>query len=110
LGKLIVAAPKSPSGYIWRARVKEQIDLGKTTPKLWLAKPFFEKFIELSKGDITKYKAELLEAYSFMGYHFVSVKDCTNGLVYWNKVKEIDATNKYALDNIKKCETSGAKK
>lgn len=110
LGKLIAAAPKSPSGYIWRARVKEQIDLGKTTPKLWLAKPFFEKFIELSKGDITKYKAELLEAYSFMGYHYVSVKDCTNGLVYWNKVKEIDATNKYALDNIKKCETGGAKK
>lgn len=110
LGTLIAAAPKSPSGYIWRARIKEQMDLGKTASKLWLAKPFFEKFIEVSNADVAKYKTELIESYSYLGYHYVSAKDCTNGLIYWNKVKEIEATNKYALDNIKKCESGAIKK
>jgi tetratricopeptide (TPR) repeat protein len=89
--KFVSLLPNSPNGYFWRARANayQDEDLSKG-----LAKPYYEKYIELTKSDTEKYKKELTEAYSSLGAYYMQRKDKTNADIAWKKVKEIDPANK----------------
>lgn len=95
--KLVTTMPTSPSGYLWRARANSYQDSDFTKG---LAKPYYEKFIELTT-DKEKFKKELIEAYSTIGVTYIKKKDKANADIAWTKVKELDPANKDAEKYLK---------
>ena len=70
-----------------------------------MAKPFYEKFIELTladpKLDLKKSGKELIEAYKYLGdYNYTILKDNTAAIGNFQKVIEIDPADKQAKDAI----------
>lgn len=89
--KLVSLVPTSPTGYLWRARANAYMDEDLSKG---LAKPYYEKYIELIKDDTEKYKRELTEAYSSIGAYYMKHNDKANADAAWLKVKELDPSNK----------------
>lgn len=92
--QMIRMEPEVPNGYVWRAKANVQLD-----PKneKWLAKPFYEQFIEKVKpGDTERFKSDLITAYSYLGYYYVVKKDFKTAKTYYQKILELDANNQNA--------------
>jgi tetratricopeptide (TPR) repeat protein len=99
-GTLIKLQNTLPIGYYWRARTSNKLD---PDGKLGLAKPYYEKYVELTT-DSKKYLKELTEAYEYLGYYYMLQKDNVKAKELWTKLKEIDPNNskaQKALDGIK---------
>jgi len=106
--KVIEIKPDFPLGYLMCARAKSSID---TTSELGLAKYYYEKFIELAEKSSTpeKYKPDLIEAYSYLGYFFYIKKDDNEYAstwqelfkYNWNKVLVLDPNNVQAKEALK---------
>ena len=81
-------SPNWAKAWLYRAKVNAHID---STSEEGLAKPFYEKFVEVvlpdsSKPDFAaKYNNGLIEAYGYLAYYFILKKDNTNGLLYLKK-------------------------
>lgn len=87
--------------YAWRGRSNAMID---STGKEGLAKPFYEKYIEvatLDTANISKYKKDLMEANQYLAFYYFVKKDCEQSIAYWKKVLEFDPENKQGKDSIK---------
>jgi uncharacterized protein (DUF2236 family) len=67
-----------------------------------LAKPYYDKFVELTGGDTEKYKKDLIDVYSYYGYYYSVKKDKAKSDEYWNKVLQLDPNNKYAKQALNK--------
>lgn len=98
LNKLINKAPNLTIAYIWQARVKANFDPESENGS---AKPYYEKFIELAKPEQDKFKKELVESYSYLGYYYYLQKDNQKSKEYWQEVITIEPDNKQAIDVIK---------
>ncbi len=85
--KVTEAQPKMVTGYSWRAKANSNLD---PDSKLGLAKPFYEKVIELCEADEEKkikYKKDLLDSYKYLGaYYFLVVNDKKASISWWEKV------------------------
>jgi tetratricopeptide (TPR) repeat protein len=90
--------PDFALGYLWRARVNSMFDPDSKEGK---AMPYYEKFIKLAWSDQNKYKKELTEAYSYIGYYYLLRNDRAKSRDFWKKVKEIDPLNKKAEEALK---------
>lgn len=101
-------SPSWPSGYFWRGRTNSQID---QNAKESLAKSHYLKFIELAIADtanLSKQKNNLMEAYRYLALiAYYNSKDCKLSIDYWNKIIDIDSSNKEAKEFVK---TIGASK
>lgn len=89
--------PEDVYGWYLGARAKEGMD---TTYQLGLAKPFYEKVIEI--GDTTQNKASIksfiIPAYRYMVAYFYNIKNQVDSAVYFNnKILEVDPTDATAL-------------
>lgn len=92
--KLIQSSPAYPLGYFWRGKTNTQID---AKNEKWLAKPFFEKGLELVKPEErVANKSNVIEACSYLGYYYVKLKDNEKAKPYWTIVKELDPNNEKA--------------
>ena len=76
-----------PLGYLWRAYCNSSIDSMNTQ---WLAKPFYEQYIQKAAKDSLKNKDGLLNAYDYLGYYYVSTKDFDKATYYYKKTQELD--------------------
>jgi len=96
--KLIELQPKITLGYLWAARSKHAQD---EELKDALAKPFYEKVIEIGELDKEKNKNDLIGAYKYMGsYHMLkSENQIAKG--YWNKILEFSPDDEDAKEAIK---------
>jgi tetratricopeptide (TPR) repeat protein len=97
--ELVRLKPDLAIGYRWMAAAKANLD---PDSEQGLAKPDYEKFISLAQDDTTKFKTELIEAYSYLGYYYFIKKDMENSKLYWQKVYALDPTNPQATEAIKK--------
>ncbi len=97
-GIVCVNSPSSYLGLFWKARVNSLLD---PETELGLAKPYYEKVIEICETDTAKYKKELIESYQYMGYYLYIKKDNTESKGCWQKVLQLDPTDKKALDAMK---------
>lgn len=97
--KLTELKPDLPIGYRWIAASKANLD---PDSEKGLAKADYEKFISLAESDTAKYKTELIEAYSYLGYYYFIKKDMENSKLNWQKVYALDPTNAQAIEAIKK--------
>lgn len=98
LNILVSKAPSLTIAYVWQARVKANFD---PDSENGLAKPFYEKFIELAKNKLEKFKKELIESYSYLGYYYYLQKDNSTSKSYWQEVLKLDPENKQANDVVK---------
>jgi len=92
---------KSPNlavGFFWRARVNSNFD---PETKLGNSKPYYERFIDLAIKEPDKFKKELVEAYSYLGYYYYLLEDKATSKSFWQKVLDIDPENKQAIDVMK---------
>ena len=99
-GTVIKLQNTLPIGYYWRARTSNKLD---PDGKLSLAKPYYEKYVELTT-DSKKYLKEISEAYEYLGYYYMLQKDNAKAKELWMKLKEIDPNNnkaQKALESIK---------
>ena len=85
--------PDSYLGHFWRARVNSALD---PETDQGLAKPFYEKTIEVldAKGDGDP--RIYIECYSYLGYYYYVKEDIENSKIYWEKILAIDPTNEIA--------------
>jgi tetratricopeptide (TPR) repeat protein len=115
--KITELAPTSFLGYFWLARTNSMIDPETTQG---LAKPYYEKVIEILADQTERYKKELTESYRYLGYYYyvqadaITTKHKNNpdfakeeyltSKSFFSKVLEIDAddaTAKKAIESIK---------
>jgi tetratricopeptide (TPR) repeat protein len=90
--------PNAYNGPFWQARANDRLD---PEPKKWLAKPYYEKVAALCETDTQKFKTPLIEAYEYLGYHYLSTKDTTKANEYWNKILVLDPANAKAKAGLK---------
>lgn len=95
-GAIIANYPKYPYGYTWKANTKSVQD---PDSKKGLAKPYFEKVVELFSAESTKYKSDLIKAHNYLGaYYQLVAKDNVKAAENWNKLLTYDPENKQAKD------------
>ena len=96
--------------YFWRARVNSMLDPETTKG---LAKPYYEKVIEIGLVQPERYKRELIESYKYLGYYHYVIADAittkNNGnpdlakeeyggaKSFFSKVLTLDAKDEVAL-------------
>jgi tetratricopeptide (TPR) repeat protein len=99
--KVETYSPNSYLGPFWRGRVNSVIDKETT---LGLAKPFYEKALEILVKDPVKNKKEVSEVYAYLGFYYYVKDDTTTSIEYWKKLLEIDPENLKAQEAIKSLE------
>lgn len=61
-----------------------------------LARPFYEKVVELGKAEPTKYANDLKEAYAYLGYYYYIKEDFQKSYEAYTRLKELDPENPQA--------------
>ncbi|WP_197062957.1 tetratricopeptide repeat protein [Hymenobacter sp. APR13] len=95
---VLVARPTYVPGYLMRAKANYYMD---PESKQGLAKPHYEKYIEMAKTDPTKYKDGLVEANSYLGYYYYQKGDKAAAAPYYKEVLVLDPANENANSVIK---------
>ncbi|GAP72113.1 TPR-domain containing protein [Candidatus Symbiothrix dinenymphae] len=104
--KVIELSPQSYLGYLSHAQLLALVDARTQAKKesvVWVAKPAYEKALEvmLANNDGGKRNSSIIEAYHYIGSHFLLAEDKENVTVYMKKILEIDpndARAKQVLD------------
>ena len=99
-GIINVAKPTYAPAYLYRAQTNMLKD---PEAKQGLAKPYYEKYIELSKeagAEPDKFKQGLAEAYGYLGVYSFQKGDKPGALGYFQQVLTLDPENKGAKSNI----------
>ena len=99
--QLATMQPQMTVGYLWAGRSHAQLDPESTQG---LAKPDFEKVIEVGSATPDKSKADLIQAYSYMGYYYYLQKDLNESVKFWKKVLELDPKNDQATTAVNSIE------
>lgn len=108
--------PTYAVGWYTRARINVALD---TAAKKSMAKPFYEKFLELSEPTIEKAeqrtKTNMITAYAYLGEYYVNhleTPDLPKALTYFEKMLTLDPTNadiQTTIKNIKDAIAAGGK-
>jgi tetratricopeptide (TPR) repeat protein len=95
---LTKTVPTYSHGHLWRAKVNSNLD---PSSEKGLAKPHYEKFIELTQNEVEKNKKDLIIAYDYLGYHYLLKNDRVKAKEAYLKMKELDPSNKKAEEGLK---------
>ncbi len=95
-------------GYYWKGNCQSQIEVLDST-KLGLAKPTYEKFIEIASATPDKFKAQLIISYDYLGYYYMVNSDkpefkdiwAENARKAYEAILVLDPNNQAAKDNLK---------
>ncbi len=96
--RLIALQPAMAVGYLWEARTQSSLD---PESEKGLAKPYYEKVIELSLPTADRSKNELIEAYSYLGYFHYLKKEFATSRSFWKKVQALDPGNEKAKEALR---------
>ncbi|MGI4824120.1 MAG: tetratricopeptide repeat protein [Janthinobacterium lividum] len=95
---ITTAKPTYAPAYQARAQANFHLD---PDSKKGLAKPYYQKYIELTSADPSKYKNGLVEANNYLGYYTLQSGDKAGATPYYQKVLELDPTNTDATNAMK---------
>jgi tetratricopeptide (TPR) repeat protein len=104
----IISTAKPTYAPAYQARAQANFNLDPDSKK-GLAKPYYEKYIELTSADPTKYRSGLIEANNYLGYYNLQKGDKAAATPYYQKVLELDPTNKDATGAMQIIKGAGAK-
>jgi tetratricopeptide (TPR) repeat protein len=96
--KTIELQPKITLPYVWAARSKGAQD---EELKDGLAKPFYDKIVEIGEQDKEKNKKDLSDAYKYMGSYYMIKQDNKTAKGYWEKVLELYPDDENSKEAIK---------
>ncbi|PRY07811.1 tetratricopeptide repeat protein [Pontibacter ummariensis] len=105
--KVVESNPTYAPAYLWRARANASQD---PETEQGLAKPYYEEFIKQAGSEPEKYKPNLIEANSYLGYYYYLKGERDNALKYWQAVKQLDPANAQAEAAITEINKSAKKK
>ena len=92
--KITESNPTYALGHLWRAQANSYMD---PTGEKGLAKPYYEKFIELASAEPAKYKDGLVEAHNYLGQYFYIIKpDRANATKNFQETLKLDPSNQTA--------------
>jgi tetratricopeptide (TPR) repeat protein len=83
--------PNYLEAYVYLARVSSKME---SDPKSGLARPKFETLIQKASADTVKNHRELMEAYTYLGYHYMMNDNMTRAKEYYNRMILLDPNNK----------------
>ncbi|GAB3534447.1 tetratricopeptide repeat protein [Pontibacter brevis] len=106
-GKVTEANPTYAYGHLWRARAQASQD---PETEQGLARPHYEEFIKIAGEDKDKYKRDLIEANSYLGYYYYLKGERDNAIKYWQEVKTLDPANPQAEAALNEIGKSAKKK
>ncbi len=93
-GKMLEINPSYAIGHYLRAEVNSKLD---PEGKMGIAKPHYQKFIELGEADRAKNSKYLIRSYSKLGEYAYKANDLVNAKAAFSKVLEMDPTNATAI-------------
>ena len=96
--KVIEMKPTLYIGYLWRGRSNAALD---PETKQGLAKPYYEKTIEICMPFGTKYKDELIDANEYLGYYYTINRDKVKADAAWKNILALDPSNVKAINGLK---------
>ncbi|MEP7197637.1 MAG: tetratricopeptide repeat protein [Saprospiraceae bacterium] len=96
--KVLEITPNYAIGWLMRARSNYNLDPDNVN---FLAKPYYEKFIEIAELDKEKQKKNLPTAYYYMGVYYINQNDNEMAKSFFTKAIEIDPTFTAAIDALK---------
>ncbi|MCX2741351.1 tetratricopeptide repeat protein [Pontibacter anaerobius] len=105
--KVVETNPDYAYGHLWRARANASQD---PETEKGLAKPYYEEFIKKAGTDKEKYKKDLIEANSYLGYYYYLKGERDNAVKYWTEVKTLDPSNPQAEAALKEIAKTPRKK
>jgi tetratricopeptide (TPR) repeat protein len=88
---IIKSSPDFVPAYLWIARTYSKMD---PDSKLGLAKPKFEKVIEVAEPDSSKNESEMMEAFGYIGYYYMMNDNYTKSKEYYNRMITLNPNNK----------------
>ena len=83
--------PNYIPAYLWNARTFSKMD---PDTKLGMAKPKFEKVIEVAKSDSLKWESELMEAFGYLGYYHMMNENWSKSKEYYNRMINLNPSNR----------------
>lgn len=90
-----ILLPKEAGLYMFRARCHDNMEDTSAAP-VGLAKPYYEKAIEVASADPVKYKKILLESYDYLGRYCARNSDYKGAKDFYEKIIAIDPENAVA--------------
>ena len=84
-------SPDYLPAYVFIARTYSKME---TDAKTGLARPKFEKVIEKASVDSVKNAKDLVEAFNYLGYHYMQNENYSRAKEYYNRMITLDANNK----------------
>ena len=96
---VITASPTTQDAHLFKARTNNLLEKDEIMAKSY--QDYIDVVTAKGADEVAKNKAKFIEAYNQMGAHFAN-SDKTKAKEMWNKTLEIDPTNAYAIDSIKK--------
>jgi tetratricopeptide (TPR) repeat protein len=88
---LIAKSPNYVPAYLWMANTYSKMD---PDFKLGLAKPKFEKLIEVAKSDSVKNAPAMMDAFGYLSYYHMMNNNFSRSKDYYNRMINIDPNNK----------------
>jgi tetratricopeptide (TPR) repeat protein len=88
---VVTKSPEYVPGYLFIARTYSKMD---PDTKQGLAKPKFEKLIDVAKSDSSKYESEMMEAFGYLSYYSMMTDNYVRSKEYYNRMITLDANNK----------------
>jgi len=88
---VIKRSPDYVPAYLWIARTYTKLD---PDYKTGIARPKFEKLIQVAKADSLKYDSEMGEAFGYLGYYFSSKNDYGKAKEIYNRWINLNPNNK----------------
>jgi len=88
---VVKKSPKYVPAYLWTARTYSKMD---PDTKLGLAKPKFEKLVEVAQTDSSKYNPEMMEAFGYLSYYHMMNENFSKSKEYYNRMVNLDLNNK----------------
>ncbi|MCC6816452.1 MAG: tetratricopeptide repeat protein [Saprospiraceae bacterium] len=98
--KLLELTPNYAQGWIYRAKCNANLDPENVN---FLAKPYFEKYIEIASADTKQASVvrNLILSHRYMAYYNVQNNNNELAKMHYSKILELDPTNLEASDNLK---------
>ncbi len=106
-GKILEKSPSYEYGWLMRADIRNKMDTSEQ--KAFLAKPFYEKYIELASANPEKNKAGLIEAYLYMVVYHAQKEAYDTAKSYCEMTLKLDAEESRAKEFMKILVGSGSK-
>lgn len=96
--RILELSPTYAVGYQMRARIADKID--STDNKLYLAKPHWDKYLEIAEPEQAKNIKGIIEAYEYLGVYYGQTNDLTRAKEIFQKLAAIDPGNETATYNL----------